>query len=289
MGGNHLDTETYQSRALFECKRGVTLHSIPHTTNLLEIELSKSNQIWSGALDFIEQEQSNNAYMEGFEQTKNDNFIIRPFLKLRSKLEFKNSEHKLWGEAWFNPIVTDLNLFSGTTTDIDIQRVIKINPEGTDTVQQLSDTTYKVIVQLPNSGFHPFYNDDTPIDVSFVALGMKFNSSRSAAQFEYVLNIYQTKFRHEQQQYYYDRMVYAVNIMNFKTIILEQDKEDEDNEDTISDEYDNKEDDVRELTKEFSKGNITPKLVQSILHDNSDQDEDDDENNDDDFGEFISA
>ena len=283
MRQNQLNTELYQPRSLFQCKHGVTLHSIPYTSSLKEIELSKSNQLWSGSLEFIEEELSINSYMDGFEQTKDDKFIIRPFIKMRSKLEFKNNGNELWGETWFNPIVNDLNLSKGTTTNIDIQRITKLNPEGTDTIQQISDNTYKVIVQLPNSGFHPFYNDKSPENVSFVALGMKFKSSRNAAQFQYALNVYQSRFKHEQQQYYYDRMVYAVNIMNFKTVIQEQDEENE----TTGEEYDSKEDDVRELTKEFSQSRMTS---DKILRTDSDKDEQySEDDDDDDFGEFIST
>ena len=58
-----------------------------------------------------------------------------------------------------------------------------------------------------------------------------------AAQFEYILAVYDARFKYELQLYYYDRMVYAVNIINFKTIMQEQEEEEEE--------------DIHELTEEF--------------------------------------
>ncbi|RCK62227.1 hypothetical protein Cantr_09051 [Candida viswanathii] len=288
MGGNHTDPDSYQSRTLFECKNGITLHSIPHTSSVFDIHLSKDNEIWSGSLEFKEQEQLVNSYMEGFEQRKeNEHFIIHPFIKMRSKLEFKNRDNgKLWAETWFLPIATDLNLSRAANYDIDIRTVTKVNPDGTDTIQQISDTTYKVIVELPNSGLHPHYSNRAPDKaVSYVALGLKFKNARNAAQFEYMLNIFEARFKHRQQQYYYDRMVYAMNILNFNTIIQEQDEEDHD-----GDEDDNKEDDIRELTKEFSNTRIGARLAKPKLHRNGgDVNADDDDDDDDDFGDFIST
>ena len=62
--------------------------------------------------------------MEGFEQTKNDKFIIHPFLKMKSKLEFRNGRY-LWGETWYCPVVEDLNLSTTTATNIDVQKLPK--------------------------------------------------------------------------------------------------------------------------------------------------------------------
>ena len=74
-----------------------------------------------------------------------------------------------------------------------------------------------------------------------MALGLEFENPDMAAQFEYMLAVYDARFKYELQLYYYDRMVYAVNIINFKTIIQEQGRKKK----------------IHELTEEFKNQNIT--------------------------------
>ncbi|EMG48600.1 hypothetical protein SBY92_003892 [Candida maltosa Xu316] len=276
------ETKPYQSKVRFESTSGVSLHSIPDTENLQDIDLTDKNKVWHGSIDFIEQEQLVSTHMDGFEQTKYDKFIIHPFLKLRSKLEFKNGD-KLWGETWYVPTNLDLILFnknSSNGNDIDIRRITKLSNDGKDSIEKITDNTFKVIVQLPDSGFHPYYTNHDPENLTQIALGLKFKDSRKAAQFDYILSVFQAKYRHEQQSYYYDRMVYAVNIINFKTVMNEHEEDDdnEDEDDVISAELTDE-----ELDDKFSNLSIMSKLRHDFT------DEDDKDEDEDDFGEFIST
>ena len=88
---------------------------------------------------------------------------------------------------------------------------------------QVIDSKYS---SIPNSGYKPYYPNHSPDDLPQVAL-LEFENPDMAAQFEYMLAVYDARFKYELQLYYYDRMVYAVNIINFKTIMQEQEEEEE--------------------------------------------------------------
>lgn len=284
------DLKTYRSKVLFECKDGASLYSIPCTDTLSTIKFTERNKIWQGSLLFIEEEQLSNSYMEGFEQTKNDKFIIHPFLKMKSKLEFRNGRY-LWGETWYCPVVEDLNLSTTTATNVDVQKVTKISHDGTNTIEQISSNKFKVIVQLPNSGYKPYYPNHSPDDLPQVALGLEFENPDMAAQFEYMLAVYDARFKYELQLYYYDRMVYAVNIINFKTIMQEQEEEEEEDIHELTEEFKN-----QNITDEFSYYEKTSKELEEFEKENAnkfdhDTNDDDDGNDDedDDFGDFIAC
>lgn len=112
-----------------------------------------------------------------------------------------------------------------------------------------------------------------------------------AAQFEYMLAVYDARFKYELQLYYYDRMVYAVNIINFKTIMQEQEEEEEEDIHELTEEFKN-----QNITDEFSYYEKTSKELEEFEKENAnkfdhDTNDDDDGNDDedDDFGDFIAC
>lgn len=169
--------------------------------------------------------------------------VVKPYKGLRLKLELYNTmtvppsvgnltsvkKDLIWAEVWYNPdpmphsqdFLSDDNN-DGTYDEHDYTYSIANN--GQDTIQMTeSPKFYKVIAQIPGSGYHPFdpkqvSNDekiistdsidinDKSIDdkIIQIALGLKFDESFGAVSFAESLGIYRRRYRNFEDQYKYE-------------------------------------------------------------------------------------
>lgn len=182
---------TVISNSLFSTHNVVVFKIPPGDISLSKWNTTNSNYIWKGSLRLIEQEM-----------VQDD---IAPYKGLRLKLELFNNEKLTllledftevetevqWAEVWYNP-----PLDGGFSIANNGDETIKMTPE--------SPKYYKIITQLPGTGYHPF---EVPAKdpILQVALGLKFEDSFSAVTFVESMGIYRRRFRNVQDKYQYDK------------------------------------------------------------------------------------
>lgn len=150
-----------------------------------EWDLKQTNIVWQGRLRLIEQESIQ-------EEPSND--IIKPFDGLRAKIELFNrlpTGDEIWAEIWYNPVC-------------QLESDVSLANNGQETIQlKNSSRFYKIIAQLPGSGYHPLRHNYKDNHVQ-VALGLKFNDTHLAISFQESLMIYKRRFRNYEDQYQSD-------------------------------------------------------------------------------------
>lgn len=177
-----------------------------------EISLSKwnaapENVVWQGHLRLLEQEVE-------------DSSSSAPLQGLRLKLELYNHEKLTqvledfvevendtqWAEVWYNPFK-------------ESELHYKIANDGEDTIQVTpqSSSYYKIITQLPGSGYHPLNLENEGANsesatgserkggVLQIALGLKFDDKFTAILFSEALATYRRRFRNVQDKNLYDK------------------------------------------------------------------------------------
>ena len=221
-----------RSKQLFQCG-GVSLYKIPHnSTCVFNWNLDNSKRVWQGNIKFFEQISTNSdstkaetsgVSYEHRSDGDDNKFIVEPFLGSQSKLLFYNRLEEaqlepIWGETWHIPLsqTEDSHLSLTGNTQLHMKRVNKISHDGRDTIIKTSDSDrhFKVIVQLPGSGYHPYIDeDDYDGSVVQVALGLEFRDLDQAYRFGEVLEEYDSRYGNLQRQYYYDRMMVAIKTL----------------------------------------------------------------------------
>lgn len=223
------------STLLFE-STNVSVYRIPPGPLLLsKWNLKELNVIWTGSLRLVEQEMirdnvdlfalfPESQAKEGNENKANLKMPNKPYECLRAKLELYNTVYVppgvgslittkkdvVWAEVWYNPI-PELVL-----AESSIEEYFKIANDGEETIQMTTESAkfYKIIAQIPGSGYHPLCElenisstkDDKELLVQ-VALGLKFEETFDTITFSESLNIYKRRFRNFEDQYHYELKV----------------------------------------------------------------------------------
>lgn len=170
----------------------------PGEVSLARWNTDKDNIVWKGSLRFYEQEV-----------TDSDSGSPSVFEGLRLKLELFNHEKMTllledftevdnkvpWAEIWFNPF-----------QECDMNYTIANNGEDTITVTPQSARYYKIITQLPGTGYHPIAADpDSKGCILQIALGLKFEDNFTAILFAEALATYKRRFRNYKDQLLYEQ------------------------------------------------------------------------------------
>jgi len=282
------------STKLFETEDVSVFRIPPGEISLSKWDLNDSNTIWKGSLRLTEEEliqEDNRVFYTGpsgvesefssftvgdkpsaFFQKDSEAAPIKPYKGLRLKLElfnFNNSlvvppnesrmeDEKIWGEVWYNPLPAEED-----NSEVDFtQYCIANNREETIQMTPQSVKFYKIIVQLPGSGYHPFIQEEEQVEDGYllqVALGLKISENFAAISFSESLNIYRRRFKNFVDQYNYELRLSEVES---RQKLLTINNDDPPNDSSINKDFENQ-----------NLGNFT--------------DDDDDDNDDDDFGDFV--
>lgn len=181
------------SNTLFEAHGVSALRIPPGKPSLSKWKTDASKVVWKGSVRLIEQEMTEitgpSAIYEG----------------LRLKLELYNhSSHLLpdspdalvpWAEVWYNPWAETSNQFC-----------IANDGEDTISVSAESNRYYKIVTQLPGTGYHPWKCQSSQSGLILqVALGLKFDDAFAAISFAEALGIYRKRFNSYQDTYLYNQ------------------------------------------------------------------------------------
>lgn len=173
-----------------------------------------SDVVWKGSLRVIEQEDtevSERSRVSGLrlklELYNNEtlNLLLEDFFRVHKEIP--------WAEVWYNPF---LESGLGFVIGNDGQDTIMTTPE--------SSKYYKIITQLPRSGYHPF----KPPEKGFllqVALGLKFGNSSDSAAFSESLAIYRRRFRNYHEPALYEKQLHDLQLRVLRDLCLALDEE----------------------------------------------------------------
>lgn len=181
------------NNTLFEADGVSALKIPPGKASLARWNTDPSNVVWKGSVRLIEQEMA---------ETSGPSAM---FEGLRLKLELFNHDPSLlsdpannlvpWAEVWYNPLVDANNGFC-----------IANDGEDTICVTEESARYYKIITQLPGTGYHPLNNGSNPTGLILqVALGLKFDDLFTAVSFAEALGIYRKRFNSYQDTFLYNQ------------------------------------------------------------------------------------
>lgn len=228
------------STTLFEAEDVAVFRIPPGNLSLSKWDINDSNIIWRGNLRLIEEELiqddkrvfltgSNEAGVQSlspftlgsqlslFHHRDTDDAHIKPFRGLRLKLELFNVDNCLvvppndfgledtatWAEVWYNPLLVEQD-----DTDIEPNHYfIANNRQETIQMTPQSSKFYKIIVQLPGSGYHPFLEEEQSAQDGLllqVALGLKISENFAAISFSESLSLYRRRFKNFVDQYNYE-------------------------------------------------------------------------------------
>lgn len=249
---------------------GVSAFTIPPGDNSLsKWNINDSNIIWKGHLRLIEEElipdedeEGGSSLWKGSEATGDElSWFVNtdgtgpnaqkdepmlPYRGLRLKLELFNIrkvglstlgngnavEDVVWAEVWYNPR-------EDTGIEADRHRIAN---NGQDTIQMTPQSSkfYRLIVQLPGSGYHPFRladqqgGDDEQLVQ--VALGLKISENFSAISFSESLSIYRRRFKNVEDQYNYEmRLLQIENKLKSLSIGNASDQQESSDDDDFGD------------------------------------------------------
>lgn len=176
---------------LFETD-GVALFKIPPGDARLR-NWNPAHVVWNGSLRLTEQEDT--AAVDGGD--------VPPQLSLRLKLELFNrldsgllllefadlATEVLWAEVWYNPLC-------------DSPLANCIANDHSDTLEMSAESAkyYRVVAQLPGTGYHPFRDTDKGFLLQ-VALGLHLRDQATAAAFSESVALYRRHFRSFQEKY----------------------------------------------------------------------------------------
>lgn len=173
------------STVLFESD-SATVHKIPPGDKW---DLNNRTEVWKGSLRLIEQE----IIIEDNDSGSASNCGVRSaFEGLRAKIELFNvinDEDVVWGEVWYNPVVPGSN-------------GARIANNGQETIQMChSMRDYKIIGQLPGSGYHPIMSDEKDANPK-IQIGLALRLEQFLAiSFLESLSLYKRRFKNYQDQF----------------------------------------------------------------------------------------
>ena len=228
------------STKLFETEDVSVFRIPPGELSLSKWDINDSNIIWKGNLRLTEEEliqEDKGVFFNGSNAIESEYFSsftvgdkpsaffqkdsevapIKPYKGLRLKLELFNfndsvvatpnesrmEDEKIWAEVWYNPLPAELD-----RSEFDLaEYCIANNKQETIQMTPQSAKFYKLIVQLPGSGYHPFIQEEEQIEDGYllqVALGLKINENFAAISFSESLSIYRRRFKNFVDQYNYE-------------------------------------------------------------------------------------
>lgn len=181
------------NNTLFEAHGVSALKIPPGKPTLANWNTDSSNVVWRGSVRLVEQEMTEasgpSAMFEG----------------LRLKLELYNHDASLlpdpadtcvpWAEVWYNPLAESNNQFC-------------IANDGEDTICVSAESAryYKIITQLPGTGYHPLKHESKETGLILqVALGLKFDDLFTAISFSEALGIYRKRFNSYRDTFLYNQ------------------------------------------------------------------------------------
>lgn len=201
---------------LFECEN-VSVFCIPPGEILLsKWNIEESNVLWRGKLRLVEQEFSgwnDEEELAEFEKHGNDDFE-NLYFGLRLKLELYNDQDKekniwrgctkgrIWAEAYYNPR-GECSEKENLTKDGKGSYYIAKNLQETIEMTPQSSKFYRIIAQLPGSGYHPFRENKEGAersDIIQIALGLRLGNSTEASMFSESLFLYKKRFLELEEQ-----------------------------------------------------------------------------------------
>lgn len=185
------------SNQLFLAHNIVVFKIPPGELSLSKWNTDRPNIVWKGSIKLIEQE------------VVDDSDTPEPYQVLRLKMLLFNEDKSSllqedfdhsgkespWAEVWYNP-------FPEANIDYSIAN------DGEETIQMTPDSPrcYKIIAQLPGTGYHPFRSSDSDKhSLLQVALGVKFHDSEAAYSFSDALAVYRRRFKAHQEKAMYDK------------------------------------------------------------------------------------
>ncbi|CAI5755793.1 unnamed protein product [Candida verbasci] len=225
----------FDSSEKFQCDNAL-IYSIKPSINSEsgKSDIDFGTKLWKGSIRLIEQEEINNDHNEDHKKLESRRYLISPYTKLRLKLELYNDDN-LWGETWYNPIdlnKRDLNL---NNANISIQKLKPISKDKEETIAKIDDGLYKIIAQLPDTGYQPIIDgENNTSNADQIALCLKITNSKQNSKFEKALESYNKKYKEEQHSYYYNQLIYIVNQLNFNLDETLKDNEEDEFGDFVS-------------------------------------------------------
>lgn len=197
------------SHQIFQADHVAVFKIPPGEILLSRWKTDPENIVWQGSLRLLEQEVELDANDSSGEQN-----LLRLKLELynHEKLtqfleDFVEVENDMqWAEVWYNPF-------------LESELHYKIANDGEDTIRVTPQSSlyYKIIAQLPGSGYHPLECDNFNVEneedkentkkagVLQIALGLKFPDKFTAVLFSEALAMYRRRFRSVQDTKLYDK------------------------------------------------------------------------------------
>lgn len=163
-----------------------------------------TDEIWKGSLKVIEQEDTE---VDEDERACGLRLKLELYNKVTLNLlleDFSEVDKETpWAEVWYNP-------FSGSDFDYAISN------DGKDTILSTPESSkyYKIVTQLPGTGYHPFQIPGKG-PLLQVALGLKFEDLSDSAAFSESLAIYRRRFLN-----YHDTALYEKQLHDLQQRVL---------------------------------------------------------------------
>lgn len=163
------------------------------------VNWTTSDVVWKGCLKVIEQE---NTDVEHESRACGLRLKVELYNRITLNLLLEDfSEVKKdtpWAEVWYNPF---------ENSDLDYT----IGNDGRDTIIITPESTkyYKIITQLPGTGYHPFQPPEKG-QLLQVALGLKFNDLSDSAAFSESLAIYRRRFENYHHTALYEQQLHEL-------------------------------------------------------------------------------
>ncbi|CUM64600.1 uncharacterized protein PRCAT00002208001 [Priceomyces carsonii] len=308
------------STMLFESS-GVSVFKIPPgKISLTNWNLDLANIIWKGDLRLIEQEVlSNEMDLFSLYNTKggdDDTSPTMPFKGLRLKLELfqvlnladNRTADEVWAEVWYNPMISSSSASLSAALYLTPMPTIpcgnlpySIANNGQETIQITPESSkyYKIIAQLPGSGYHPFEGNLTKENqegaLLQIALGLRFDHTDEAMSFSESLNIYRRRFKNFEEQYDYELKLLQLE-RKLQNLSIKYDDDTDDGGSTGSQDGNSnlmypigsivpRYDDIKDGRGDERDSNVDNSIEYSSDYEENDNDDNDDD--DDGFGDFV--
>ena len=140
---------------------------------------------------------------DGNEDERDGSKLVKPFHALKLKLVFFNKieeEFVPWAEVWYNPLDKPGENFS-------------IAKNGEETIQLALENcqNFKIIAQLPGSGYHPI--EQHPVstavesNITQIALELRFSKEEQGMSFLGALDRYHANYSSVLETYLYEEQL----------------------------------------------------------------------------------
>ena len=275
---------------LFQLKQ-VKLYNLP--ANLLT-QLATGNGIedqveciWTGSIKLIREIKQKNTHDSKNHKSNetNTNKVIPAFTQHRLNAPINNNNKHLRAELGLVPREEDVDT-AQVASNVQMKQIIGIAHDGTTTIKELSHDLgivstqwFRVIVQLPNSGYHPLITDSVEEEEVGTGGGSDLHNLDDATKVAQIALLLRFRHDHLQQQYYYDQWA---QIFDQDTVLNGGVDDDDDDGDKSKGSLDD--DGGEDLSLTDNENNYETADRQTLAGQSSESEEEED----DDFGDFIS-